>query len=639
MRILPFFFSMFFLIPYDTRALNNRQANKIYNNRFYFDEIDPNKLIQKIHTKSVEELIISPKKEEVISIEPPTSTESITPEYHTTKVNTLVLQKVLNDGLDYGVQTTFLEPPAFSVENGIQTIFGALNLGIPLLLLILSIRSFLSFNQFIRGGPNRKGNGNGMNNFSGMNLDKILGGNTEINNFNASKFNISLASWSGSPEVFYECYEIISFLKNESLYKSAGAEVPKGILLEGPPGTGKTLLAKAIAAETNANFIAASGSQFVEMFVGVGAQRIRQIFENARQNRPCIIFIDEIDAIGKKRNTGNMLNTNDERESTLNELLSQMDGFNDNEGIIVIGATNLKTLLDDALIRPGRFDRIVSVPYPDKTSRVAILQQYLNQKKIRSNLTADDLAEFTAGFSGAQLKNLVNEATIFAVRRGAAEISSEDIEKSLEKSLIGIVRQKDTRSYATKQRVALHEIGHATMAVHFADSFILKKVSIQDSYSGVGGYTLFIENPNKINDRLYTKEFLVKQLMVSLGGKACEEVFYGKQRVSLGATRDLEQANDLAKNMVEQFGMGGDQWNVFFRNRNSGVFNDLSEETQSQIEKEAYEIVRRAYNETLQIIQSHQNKIERVADRLILMKSLSGERFIELFSNQTINRS
>jgi cell division protease FtsH len=648
MQKLFFSFYYIWLIPSMIQSFNIRQATNIYNNRYYFDEIDSTKLVDKIHSKSIQEIIISPKKEEVISIENTNSDNNVfdledqdsdrsllsykgLDLYHKTKVNDFILRKVINDGLDSGAHTTFLEVPPVSFENGLQMVVGFINIGLPLLVLFLSLRSFIGFLGFMSGnnpGPN------GRRNFPGMNLDRILGGNTEINTFNATKFNISLASWSGSPEVFYECYEIVSFLKNETAYKNAGAEIPKGILLEGPPGTGKTLLAKAIAAETNANFIAASGSQFVEMFVGVGAQRVRQIFDNARKNRPCIIFIDEIDAIGKKRNTGSMINTNDERESTLNELLAQMDGFTDNEGIIVIGATNLKSLLDDALIRPGRFDRIVSVPYPDKESRAAILQQYLSKKKIQSNITVNDLAEFTSGYSGAQLKNLVNEATIFAVRRGATEISVEDIERSLEKSLIGITRQKDSRSYPTKLRVALHEIGHATMAVHFSDSFILNKVSIQDSYSGVGGYTLFIPNPRNITDQLYTKDYLYKQIMVSLGGKACEEVFYGDQLVSLGATRDLEQANNLAKNMIEQFGMGK-EWKVFFRNRNSGFLNDISEETQSSIEKEAYEIVYMAYNETLQVIRQNQARISTIADYLILKKNLSGERFIKLFSNQT----
>lgn len=384
-----------------------------------------------------------------------------------------------------------------------------------------------------------------------------------------NNLNISLSSWSGSPEIFNECYEIISYLKDEKIYREAGAELPKGILLEGLPGTGKTLLAKAIASEVNATFISLVGSQFVEMFVGVGAQRVREIFRVARENRPCILFIDEIDAIGKSRGKGTAFN--DEREQTLNQLLSEMDGFQDNEGILIIGATNLKDSLDAALLRPGRFDRIINVPLPDLNSREMILKQYIDSKPWKMvNVSIANLASMTAGFSGADLKNLINEATIHAVRRfqalgynglGLAKmatqkktITEKDLSDALEKILVGIIKQNDTRSLDLKQRVALHELGHAYMVAQFPHYFQLQKISIQSTYSGIGGYTMFKAHDEITEGGMYTKDFFEKRIQIALGGKACEEIFYGKQFISLGASRDLEEANHLAKQMIEQYG-------------------------------------------------------------------------------------
>ena len=279
------------------------------------------------------------------------------------------------------------------------------------------------------------------------------------------KANISLSSFAGSPEIFQECTEVVSYLKNSTIYKNAGAEIPKGILLEGPPGTGKTLLAKAIASEAGANFISITASEFVEVFVGVGASKIRKLFENARNNKPCIIFIDEIDAVGRQRGAGiNM--ANDEREQTLNQLLAEMDGFGDNEGILVIAATNRKDVLDSALLRPGRFDRLITVPLPDRDSRRQILNVHTKNKVFSKDVNLDLVAELTTGFSGAQLKNLMNEAAIYAARKGNTIINEIDIMNALDKLIIGLIKNNDTRDHVAKRRIAIHEVGHRLFGIY-----------------------------------------------------------------------------------------------------------------------------------------------------------------------------
>jgi cell division protease FtsH len=392
------------------------------------------------------------------------------------------------------------------------------------------------------------------------------------------------------------------------------------------------------------------GSQFVEMFVGVGAMRIRELFQTARDNRPCVLFIDEIDAIGKQRNSGtggSSFSGNDEREQTLNQLLAEMDGFQDNEGLLVMAATNLKDTLDKALLRPGRFDRLLSVPLPDTPSREKILRKYLDSKPVQQEqISIPELAELTAGFSGADLKNVVNEALIHSVRRKNSEsqdnstaplptnkLKREDVNQALEKILIGIVKQNDTRSREVQRRVALHELGHAIMVAEHKAEFDLQKISIQSTYSGVGGFTLFKPKPEWTEGGMYTKDFLEKRLQIMLGGRAAEEVFYGPAHVSLGATKDLEEANLLAKQMVEQYGMGGNQTNVYFRtdsrNRNAGFFGsgDTSENLKSELEKEAYYLVAYAYQKTLEKIQFYKTKMDTLSKVLLTERILYGNPF------------
>lgn len=444
--------------------------------------------------------------------------------------------------------------------------------------------------------------------------------NNKDNVVDKSNINITLADWAGSPEVFDECFEIVSYIKNSTLYEAAGATIPKGILLDGPPGTGKTLLAKAIAGETNATFISMSGSEFVEMYVGLGASKVRQLFDEARENTPSIIFIDEIDAVGKKRGGANAMNTNDEREQTLNQILAEMDGFSPNAGVIVLAATNRRDVLDEALLRPGRFDRLIYVPLPDRNSREAILKLYLKNKKTTNDIQLKELAEITAGFSGAQIKNLLNEAAILAARNGQTVVTKQYLEDAFEKIVVGITKKTDVRSLAARTRVAIHEIGHAVLVAYFKDWFELKKVSMKTSYNGVGGYTLFEENEEVHDSGLYTKDMLMKRIIISFGGKAAELLAYGEDGMSNGASQDLKQANELARQMVEQFGMGA----VLESFSTGGVRTSFSEKTREQIDYEIIGIVDQCFKEALSILMENKQATDRLLPLLLDANVLEG---------------
>jgi len=474
-----------------------------------------------------------------------------TPEKIPTKIvnsNPLLTEQLVVSAREHKITTAVLEPVNNLFDKGGQLLTGVLDLSV--MLIGFSIVFNLVINLFFQGfqGMGSSGNKNGMgpSPFNLMKKSKAQVDQTAI--------KTRLSDWAGSPEVLEECSEIISYFRNSTLYDAVGAELPKGILLEGPPGTGKTLLAKAIAGETNSTFLSMSGSEFVELFVGMGAVKVRQLFQEAREKAPSIIFIDEIDAVGKKRSVSNAANTNDEREQTLNQILSEMDGFEPNKGVIVLAATNRRDVLDDALLRPGRFDRLIYVPLPDRSSREAILSLYMSNKNI--SVPVGDLAEATGGFSGAQLKNLLNEAAILAARGGSTFVTKDNIDGALEKLVVGITKRVDGRTLSTRVRVAIHELGHALMAASYPDVFDLKKVSMKQTYEGVGGYTLFGEKAEIQEGGLYTKEIMMNRIVVALGGKAAEALMYGEQGVSVGASQDLKQANELARAMVEQYGMG-----------------------------------------------------------------------------------
>ena len=371
--------------------------------------------------------------------------------------------------------------------------------------------------------------------------------------------NTTFADVAGIPEAKEELYEIVDFLNQPEAYENAGAKIPRGVLLEGDPGTGKTLLARAVAGEAQVNFISASGSQFVEMFVGVGAQRVRTLFEKAKQNSPCVIFIDEIDAIGGKRGSGFNSGGNDEREQTLNQILTNMDGFEKTEGIVVMAATNRIDTLDSALLRSGRFDRKVKVSLPNKVERKEIAKIHFNDKN--TDLSFNKLSELTSGFSGADIANLANEAAILSVRRNITTINDKLVLDAYEKMTIGLPKKYDTRNPNTKNLVALHEAGHAVVIKHFNKYFNLQKVTMNANTGGAGGYTLF--TPKDFYLEFPTKGFYFARIIAVLGGRAAE-MLYGQvgrnvfkemddEHVSTGASNDLMVATDLANTYIDMF--------------------------------------------------------------------------------------
>ena len=554
-----------------------------------------NNLINNINNHKIDQIFINQDYHDVISSD--NVVDKTIYNYHITNIDPIMLPKIIDNSVSNDINIDFYNPMSDNIlsiiSHGFQYIY---NYGFPIIIFIY----FINFIRNVNRGGDFTNLGSRNSNFD--------------NEFDYKKYNISINSWIGNPEIFEECYEVISYIKNSSIYDELGAELPKGILLEGPPGTGKTLLAKAIASETNATFFSVSGSEFMELFVGMGASRIRKLFDTARENKPSIIFIDEIDTIGKKRGGGDFNMGNDEREQTLNQLLAEMDGFKDNEDMLIIGATNRKDILDDALLRPGRFDRIVKIGLPDNTAREKILDYYLGKKKTK-NMNIKELSHLTQGYSGADIKNLINEGAILAAREGNNFIDRQNINDAYEKLLVGIVKKTDTRNYDTKYRISIHEVGHAYMTLMFKEYFNLQKISIKATYNGAGGYTLF----NDIeNDGLYTKDNLYKRLVIMMGGKAAESVFFGDLLVSLGATQDLKEANNLARKMINIFGMG-DKINVFYNDIETGNYgiDKYSDKTKKIIDDEVYKLVNDAYLYAKKLITDNYAEFNKIVELLL----------------------
>ena len=457
-----------------------------------------------------------------------------------------------------------------------------------------------------------------------------------------SKVKTTFKDVAGIDEEKKELEEIVDFLKNGDKYIKLGARIPKGVLLVGPPGTGKTLMAKAVAGEAGVPFFSISGSDFVEMFVGVGASRVRDLFEQAKKHKPCIIFIDEIDAVGRQRGAG-MGGGHDEREQTLNQLLVEMDGFDENTNIIVIAATNRPDILDNALLRPGRFDRQIYINAPDVRGREQILKVHAKNKQLEPEVDLKTLAKRTPGFTGADLQNLLNEAALLAARKNKEKISMGDIDNSIDRVIAGIEKKSKVLTDEDKELTSYHEVGHALLAKLLKDADELHKVSIIPR-----GYALGVTWTKPKDEKVHTnKAKLLAQITVSLGGRAAEEIVYGKDRVSTGASQDLINVTNIARKMVTAWGMsdrlgnmayGKNQENVFM-GRDFGHQRDYSEQVAFEIDEEMKRIVDAKYEEAKKLLSSNRDMLEAIAKELLDKETIDAEEFQDIMNRVEHERS
>lgn len=449
---------------------------------------------------------------------------------------------------------------------------------------------------------------------------------------------ITFADVAGAEEEKEEMSEIVDFMKNPRKYQELGAKIPRGVLLLGPPGTGKTLLAKAVAGEANVPFFSISGSDFVEMFVGVGASRVRDLFDQAKKHTPSIIFIDEIDAVGRQRGTG-LGGGHDEREQTLNQLLVEMDGFTDNQGVIVISATNRRDILDPALLRPGRFDRQITVGYPDIKGREAILRVHTKNKKLAPDISLATIAKGTAGFTGADLANLVNEAALLAARNNRKAITQPDIEEATIKVVAGPEKKSKVVSEDEKRLTAFHEAGHAVCTFHCKTQDPVHQVSIIPR-GMAGGYTMSLPE----HDRSFrTKTQMEEEVIVLLGGRVAEKIVLDE--ISTGASNDIERATDLARSMITRYGFSEKLGPIVYGHDNSEVFlgrdysqgRNYSENVAAEIDGEIRELIDTSYENAKQILLSHRDQLDKVAHYLMEHEKIDGEDFYKLMNGEPLD--
>ncbi|MBC7364706.1 MAG: ATP-dependent metallopeptidase FtsH/Yme1/Tma family protein [Candidatus Aminicenantes bacterium] len=456
--------------------------------------------------------------------------------------------------------------------------------------------------------------------------------------FSPMQKRITFKDVAGVDEAKIELQEIIEFLKDPRKFQRLGGRIPKGVLLVGAPGTGKTLLARAVAGEANVPFFSISGSDFVEMFVGVGASRVRDLFDQAKKHAPCLIFIDEIDAVGRQRGAG-LGGGHDEREQTLNQLLVEMDGFDSNEGIIVIAATNRPDILDTALLRPGRFDRRIIVPMPDVKGREEILKVHTRKVPLAPDVDLKVIARSTPGFSGADLANLINEAALLAARKGQDSVTMRDLEEAKDKILMGVERKSMIISEEDKKTTAFHEAGHALVAALLPEADPIHKVTIIPR-----GLALGVTQQLPLSDRYtYTKDYLEAQLAVLLAGRITEELILGK--ITTGAANDLEKATEIARKMVCQWGMSdlgplsfGERDDLIFLGRELAAHKNFSEHTAQLIDAEVKKIIERCYNQARKLIENNQEKLVKIAEALLEKEILSSEEINALINGQKLEK-
>jgi cell division protease FtsH len=453
---------------------------------------------------------------------------------------------------------------------------------------------------------------------------------------------VTFGDVAGIEQAKLELAEVVDFLKNADRFTAVGAKIPKGVLLVGPPGTGKTLLAKAVAGEAGVPFFSISGSEFVEMFVGVGASRVRDLFEQAKSNAPCIVFIDEIDAVGRQRGAG-LGGGNDEREQTLNQLLTEMDGFEGNTGIIIIAATNRPDVLDSALLRPGRFDRQVVVDRPDFAGRCEILKVHARGKTFSKDVDLDRIGRRTPGFTGADLSNLLNEAAILAARRSLTEISMDEVNDAIDRVLAGPEKKDRVMSERRKELVAYHEAGHALVGALMPDYDPVQKISIIPR-GRAGGLTWFTPSEERLESGLYSRSYLQNQMAVALGGRIAEEIIYGNEEVTTGASNDLQQVARVARQMVTRFGMserlgpvalGRPQGNMFL-GRDINSERDFSEETASTIDTEVRQLVDQAYERAKKVLVDNRAILDKLATMLVDKETVDSEELQELLATNDV---
>lgn len=470
------------------------------------------------------------------------------------------------------------------------------------------------------------------------------GGGGKVMNFGKAKAKmqnpgdkkVTFKDVAGLEEEKSEIEEIVDFLKQPKKFVDLGARIPKGILMVGPPGTGKTLLAKAISGEANVPFFSISGSDFVEMFVGVGASRVRDLFEQAKKNAPCLVFIDEIDAVGRRRGAG-LGGGHDEREQTLNQLLVEMDGFGVNQGVIVMAATNRPDILDPALLRPGRFDRQVVVGAPDAKGREEILQVHARGKKLAPDVDLKDIANTTQGFTGADLENLLNEAALHAARKNKKEISMQDVKDSFIRVALGTEKKSHIKTELERKITAYHEAGHAILFEKMPDLSPVHTVSIIP-IGMAGGYTMPV--PTEKSFRF--KRSMEQEIVATFGGRVAEEMIFGDY--TQGASKDIEQATNLARNMVTRFGMSekmgpilyGEEDHEVFLGRDIGHSRNYGENVAGQIDSEIRRIIDEAYNKAKEVLEENRDGLERTAQLLLKKEKVSGDEFREVLNNETV---
>lgn len=469
-----------------------------------------------------------------------------------------------------------------------------------------------------------------MKKMGGPNAMKFDMGKSSAKVYVQSSDGIKFADVAGEDEAKENLSEVVDYLHNPNKYKEIGASMPKGILLVGPPGTGKTMLAKAVAGEANVPFFSMSGSEFVEMFVGMGASKVRDLFRQAKEKAPCIVFIDEIDAIGKKRD--NQLSTNDEREQTLNQLLTEMDGFEGNNGVIILAATNRPESLDPALTRPGRFDRRVPVELPDLAGREAILRVHAKKIKVAPDVDLAKIARMASGASGAELANIVNEAALRAVRDGRASATQADLEESIEVVIAGYQKKNSILTTREKLIVSYHEIGHALVAAKQTNSAPVQKITIIPRTSGALGYTMQVEDGDHY---LMSREEIENKIATFTGGRAAEEVVF--HSVTTGASNDIEQATKLARAMITRYGMSDNFDMVALETvTNQYLGGDASlacsAETQAEIDRQVVDFVKKQHAKAVRILQENRPKLDELAKFLYEKETITGEEFMEILN-------